>query len=322
MDNALYGRLCSLLLVEGDKALDLSGMHITFESRQQDEEHPDNCRIRVHNLSRETVRRIKGEFSRVVLQAGYEGVGLGVIFDGTIRQWGEGREGNRVDTYLDILAADGDLGYNNGFVSRTLAAGSTAKQRIDECVAAIVEQHGMRTGRVKLTEGFGGTLPRGRVLFGLARAQLRGQTQNVRASWNIKGGAVNVTPLDEYPPGQAVVLNALTGLIGRAEQTMDGIKCRCLINPRIDVGGLVHIDNASVNKVTQQKDHVIDGGAQMPYDQWAGLQNLADVTADGLYRVYVCEYRGNNRGPDWYMDLILLSIDPATKKVKAKDGQA
>lgn len=320
MDNALYGRQCTLLLADkGDKAMDLSEMHITFTSSQQDEEHPDSCRIRVHNLSRDTVKKIKGEFSTVVLQAGYEGVGLGVIFKGTIRQWGEGREANRVDTYLDILAADGDLGYNHGFINKTLAAGASPRRIIDETVAAMQAQN-LRAGRIAVAEGFGGTLPRGKVLFGLGRTILRAQARQVQASWNIKDGAVNMTPLDEYPPGQPVVLNSLTGLIGRAEQTIDGVRARCLINPRLNVGGLVHIDEDSVNKITQQKDSVIRG-AQVPYNQWVGIQNLADITADGLYRVYVSEYHGNTRGTEWYQDLVLLAIDPATKKVTA-DGQA
>jgi hypothetical protein len=313
MDNELYDRKCSLLLVAGDEALDLSEMHITFEVKQEDEESPNNARIRVNNLSPDLVKRIKGEYGRVVLQAGYVGAYYGVIFDGTIKQWHEGREPNKVDTFLDILAADGDLAYNFSVVNACLRAGSTRKQRLDTVIRAM-QSAGIKPGKLMVPET-GGVLPRGKVLFGLARAALRGQTQNFGATWSMQNGDINIVPLADYLPGTEVVLNSMTGLVGRVEQTQEGVKARCLINPRIAVGGLVQIDNALVNQTSQQKDHVIPG-AQLPYNQWTGIQNLADITADGLYRVYVAEYKGDNRGQAWWMDLILLAVDPVTKKVK------
>jgi hypothetical protein len=160
----------------------------------------------------------------------------------------------------------------------------------------------------------GGILPRGKVLFGLARANLRAEVQNVGATWSIQNGQVNVTPLDGYLPGEAIVLTSQTGLIGRAEQTQDGVRARCLINPRIAPGTLVKIDNKSINETFQQADFTIPG-AQLPYNRYAGLQQFADVSADGLYRVYVAEVKGDTRGAPWWMDLILLAVDPVTLKV-------
>ncbi len=51
-------RKTSLLLVKGSQALDLSEMHFTFSTQQQDEESPNNAAIRVYNLSDDTVRTI------------------------------------------------------------------------------------------------------------------------------------------------------------------------------------------------------------------------------------------------------------------------
>lgn len=325
--NELYQRKCSLLLVarqrmnnpsafvagaSGDHALDLSDMHITFHSKQEDEESPNSCSIRVHNLSQETLLRIQGEYSRVVLQAGYQHSAYGVIFDGTIRQFRIGKE-NATTSFLDILAADGDLAYNFSIVNKSLKAGSTPQQRIEALIDAMTP-NGVTKGEV-LIPGTGGILPRGKVLFGLAKGALRAQTANVGATWNIQAGRVNVTPLDEYRPGEAVVLTSATGLIGIPEQTQQGVYARCLINPRLNVGGLVKIDNRSINETIQQRDLAIPG-AQLPYDKYVGIQQFADVTADGLYRVYVAEYQGDTRGLPWWADLTLLAVDPATLKVK------
>lgn len=312
-DNELYLRKCTLLVTSGEDALDLSDMHITFETKQEDEESPNNCAIRVYNLSRETVSKIQGEYTRVVLQAGYQNASFGVVFDGTIKQFATGKE-NATTRYLDILGADGDKAYNFSVINKSLAAGSTPEQRINALIAAMAP-HGVTKGEL-LIPGTGGILPRGKVLFGLARGQLRSQTQNLGATWSIQNGKVNVIPLQEYLPGEVVVLTSQTGLIGRPEQTQDGLKARCLINPRIGIGGLVKIDNKSINRTYQQADYSVPG-AQLPYNKYVGIQQFADVTADGLYRVYVAEYKGDTRGLPWWMDLILLAVDPATMKVKA-----
>lgn len=317
--NELYLRKCSLVVMQGSgndpgtPGLDLSDMHITFQSRQEDEESPNNCRIRVHNLTRETISRIQGEYTRVVLQAGYQYASYGVIFDGTIKQFGVGRE-NPTTTYLDILAADGDLAYNFSVVNKSLAAGSTPEHRIAAVIQAMAP-NGVEKGEV-IVPGTGGVLPRGKVLFGLAKGALRAQTQNIGATWNINNGKINIVPLDGYLPGEAVVLTSRTGLIGLPEQTQEGLKARCLINPRITVGSLVKIDNKSINQTFQQTDFTIPG-AQLPYDKYVGIQQFADITADGLYRVYVAEYEGDTRGLPWWMNLILLAVDPTTLKVKA-----
>lgn len=313
MSEVQYLRRASLVLVEGDKALDLSEMHFQFSTKQADEESPNNCMIRVYNLSEETRNRVRGEYSRVVLQAGYVGGAFGVIFDGTIKQHRVGREPAGLTTYLDILAADGDTAYNYSVVSRTMSAGTTADERVRAAVSAM-NPEGVTAGSV-LIPGTGGVLPRGKVLFGLARAAVRGEAQTQGATWNISNGVLNVTPLDGYLPGEVVVLTAATGLIGRVEQTEDGMRCRALLNPKLVVGGLVKIDNRSINQTGQAPGSEIPGG-QVPYNRWAGVQQFATVADDGLYRIYVAEFTGDTRGEEFFVDLICLAVDPVTMKVK------
>jgi hypothetical protein len=312
-ENEQFLRKVGLSLVEGEKVLDVSEMRITFEVRQDDEQSPNNAAIRVYNLSPETTARIKGEYGRVVLQAGYENASYGVIFDGNIKQYRQGREQAKT-TYLDILAADGDAAFNYAMVNAALPAGSTPRTRLQAAIS-VMEEHRVKEGRMMIP-GAGGILPRGKVLFGLARAILRQQTENLGATWNISNGEVNIVPLTGYLPGEAVVLTSATGLIGRPEQTQGGITARCLINPRIQVGGLVKIDNKSIN-TTEAAKRVAIAGAQLPFDKYAGIQMFADVAADGLYRVYVIEYSGDSRGLPWWMDLVMLAVDPVTLTCKA-----
>lgn len=327
LQNEQWQRRCSLMLYPQKLAaqnnpsayqapqpepLDLSDMHVTFEVRAEDVQSPTNARIRVENLSRGTVSEIQEQYSRVVLQAGYYGAAFGVIFDGTVKQFAKGRSDAKT-TYLDILAADGDLAYNYATVNTSLAAGSTPQQRLNTVISTLGAK-GVKPGDVVIPNT-GGILPRGKVLFGLTKAAMRQLTQDQDSSWNISSGRVNVTPLQAYTQQEAVLLNSKTGLIGRAEQTEDGVRARMLINPRVQVGGLVQIDNASINQTQQAPEFALPAG-QLPYDRYVGVQMLADVAADGLYRVYVVEYRGDTRGHEWYADLTLLAVDPISNKVR------
>lgn len=302
----------SLFVVSDSQTIDLSAFRYTFHVAQAETESPNNAVIRVYNLKPETVARIKAEFARVVLQAGYKNGPAGIIFSGEIRQFGSGREDAK-NTYIDLLAADGDSGYNYGFVKQSYASGTTHEDMVESAIATM-GPYGVNQGQLNY-EGTGGVLPRGKVLFGLARARLRGLTKQVGASWNISGGKVNVTALDGYVPGTAVVLNSATGLIGRVEQTVDGMKAVCLINPRITPGCLLQIDNKSINTTAAQTPLAGPGSPQIPFDSYKGLQRFASIAADGVYRVYVVEHEGDSRGNEWYSNIIGLSVNPVTKEV-------
>ena len=322
MTTPQFGRRASLIVsrpqVAGNNpsafvpeaSIDLSGFHFTFRTAQQDVESPNNCMIRVYNLSRETVQAISnGEFSQVVLQAGYDD-SFGVIFSGALKQFRIGRE-NATTSFIDLLAADGDIAYNNSIVNKTLAAGSKPADRVGAALDSM-KPNGVVPG--SLMPFTGGVLPRGKVLFGMARAAIRAEAESQGASWNINNGALNIVPLKGYLPGEAVELSASTGMIGIPEQTNEGLLVKCLINPRIVVGGLVRVNNRSVNQIIQASP----SAAPIPYNQYAGLQLLATITNDGLYRVFVAEHVGDMRGRDWYTNLTCLAVDTSTNKVVAQ----
>lgn len=312
-----YLRKASLLVANKTRILDLSEVHFRFKTTQQDAESPNNAEIRIYNLSGRTVALMREEYDRVVLQAGYDKA-FGVIFDGTIKQFRVGKE-NATDTYIDLLAADGDLAYNFALVNKTLAAGWTHEEAIKAAIASMAEFGVQGGGFIDSGGLLGGTVPnpRGKVMFGLPRAILRNTVQNVGATWSINNGRVEVTSLDGYKPGDVVVLNSLTGLIGRAEQTQEGIKAKCLLNPRIDVGTRVRISPSSINAIFQQNPEA----APVPYNQWAGLQLLPIPDAlDGIYRVFVAEHEGDTRGQSWFTNLTCLAVNPTTDKVERPNG--
>lgn len=281
---------------------DLSQMQIKFSVHQSDIETPNVAIIRVYNLKQETVGQIQSlsgpmtaSGGRVILQAGYEDLtDFGVIFDGLIKQVRVGRE-NATDTYLDILAADGDTAIRLAVVNKSLKAGSTIADRLNVAQQAL-QQHNVTAGYLPALPSTG--LPRGKVLFGLARALARNEADNAGCRWSIVNGKFQLIPLTSYAPDQAVVLTSKTGLIGLPEQTQDGIHARTLLNPNLKVGRRVQIDNKSVQ--------------QQPIDlRYTAINFFPSIATDGFYRVMVVEHEGDTRGNDFYSDLVCLQIDPS-----------
>ena len=299
-----YIRRCNLVVsgASGD-GLDLSNLRIQFKIKKSDAQTPNTAEIRVYNLAPDTAKQIRKEFKRVVLQAGYES-NYGVIFDGNIKQVRMGRE-NGTDTYIDIAAGDGDDAYNYAVVNTTLAAGAKQSDQINAAAGSMVSR-GVKQGFIADTGS--ASLPRGKVMYGNARDYLRQSAEASGTTWSVQDGKLQLVSLTSVLPNQAVVLNSKTGLVGTPEQTNDGIKARCLLNPMLKIGGKVKINEKDVAQA-KLADTSKDAQANKP----------ADIAADGFYRLLVVEHSGDTRGNDWYSDLICLDIDatqPPDKQVK------
>lgn len=297
-------RKVSLLLVQGEEALDVSAFRIRFSTQNADVESPNSCAIRVYNLSKELVNRIgmKGEFSRVVLSAGYEGGNFGIIFKGDIKQFKIGRE-NATDSYLDIFASDGDIGYNQGIVNGNLAKGATNLDKIFAIAKAFPDM-GLDIGALAVTRQYMPSI-RGSVFIGMARARMREVTTYLDAGWSISDGVIVVTDNTGYRDGEAVVINVATGLIGVPEQTDSGIRVRCLLNSKIRIGGRIKLNNDEISRLYQQNPEM----APIPANQWTGFQLVAGLSDKGFYRTFVVEHDGDTRGNEWTTTLTCLTVN-------------
>ncbi len=298
MSTPQFGRKVSLIIGQdsGD-ALDLSELRFRFDVRRGDLQTPNSARVRVYNVSADTARRAQKEFSRLVLQAGYPG-NFGIIFDGTIKQVRRGRE-NQTDTYLDITAADGDSAYNFAVVNTTLAAGSTPADHIAAACTAM-NPYGVTQGY--LPELPTNPLPRGKVMFGMAREFMRWTARTCQTVWSIQDGKAIMVPETSYMPGEIPVVTAETGMVGLPEQTQNGITIKMLLNPSVKIGRLIQVDNASV----QQYEYSLTVGQQAQNER---IEQQAKLQDDGYYYVMIAEHYGDTRGNDFYTDVICLAAD-------------
>lgn len=288
-------RKTNLTIGNDSDGIDLSALQFAFEIHQATKESPQSASIRIYNMSDATAQTIKAnEYTRIILQAGYQTGAYGVIFDGQVVQARLGRE-SPVDTFMDIIAAEG-YAFNQAVINQTLPAGATGKDLVDAAAAAMGAPVTYYDYDPKVQ------LPRGVALYGMARNVLHKEAATAGFSYFYDKGGISWVPLQGFKDNDVVVLNSATGMIGWPEQTQDGIRVRCLLNPLIEVGSRIQIDNTSILR------------AQVSTDVHF-LNNYPKTDADGLYRVYVIEHRGDTRGNDWYSDIVCLSIDPANSSL-------
>ncbi len=300
-------RQCSLLVgpKEGDM-LELGELRVSFTVKVDEGETPNSASIKVYNLSDATAGRIRKEFTRIILQAGYPD-NCSVIFDGNITKVGFGQEGGsggdgkkdggkRLDTCLEITAGDGDRAYNYALVNTSLAAGSTPEDHVRACLKAFSAK-GIGPGYVPRLPGQG--LPRGKVMYGMARAYMRDTARRTGTAWSFQKGTMQMVPASGYLPGEAVVLTAETGLIGTPKLNDKGLEAKCLLNPRLRVGGRIKLDNA--------------GARGAVTDLKAGTGREPKPDHDGFYRILSITFSGDTRGGDWYATLTCVGIDDTSQ---------
>jgi hypothetical protein len=295
-----YLRACALIVDDGrDGALDLSAFRVVFHITAADVQTPNTAIIRVYNLAPATAIKVRSEFKRVTLSAGY-GNTPGLIFAGQIRQVIIGND-NATDSFIEIIAADGDGAYLKAFISQTLAAGWTPADLRKTCLDAMAP-YGIVAGPMAELPDVKGirVLP----LHGYARDYLARLCDTYAMTWSIALNLLHMQPVAGATSSERIPLNAQTGLIGWPRQTIDGIMIRSLINSKITAGKTVQINSRSVQeaRISTTTDYV---------DMRPGL------SSDGDYRVWAASYVGDTRGQDWYMDLVCTGVGQAEPSSQA-----
>lgn len=300
-------------------ALDLSQFRIVFNVSAIDIDTPPTATIRIINLSDQTANTIVKEFSKVVLQAGYENGNFGIIFQGDIIRIRKGRLSN-IDTFLDIMASNLDAFFNWGAVATSIPAGATNQDKINAVKNAynnspITQQASSISGQINIGQtpgevGVGGVLPRGKVLMGMAANKYTDIANSQGWTWQIgPDGVINFVELNRYLPSNPVPINAATGMIGIPELTPQGLEVKTLLNPLIKCGTRIQLNNATINMT--QTDQFIG------FPAISDFQYYANASADGIYRVFVAEHEGDVRGEgaDWTTSIVALAVDQTTGTV-------
>jgi hypothetical protein len=246
-------------------------------------------------------------YNQVQLTVGYQNGPKSLLFTGDIITYKFGKERN-VDSYLELIAADGDSFHNQTVVSMSFPAGSTPAQQAGPLInAGGVTPSQATTDLLNQTGGLGKNAIRGKVSYGLARLAMDKIARNLGTRWSIQNGVLTLVPITGYLPGTVININSSTGMIGTPEATEQGVIVRCYINPLIQIGQAVQLLTSDIQQTLVVQSEL--AGASITSNQF--IATVPNNAPTALFRVIVAEHKGDTRGNDWYTELTCLAIDPS-----------
>lgn len=251
-------------------------LDISFRVKTSVTRQPNTAEISIKNLNESNRRRIEQSQEGVALHAGY-GDAPGAIFLGEVKTAVTTRE--RADLVTKMECTDGGRQQSAQRTNRSFGSGA----RITDVIAQLGQDLGVGMGNLEQVAasaefpGLGQTFPRGTALNGNTARQLDMITRSAGLEWSIQRGAFQFTQRARPLAGQAVVLSASTGLLGTPAKDKDRtVSARSNIIPNLFPGRQVTLESLNIR---------------------------------GQYRATRCEYVGDTRGPDWYIDHVLKDIN-------------
>jgi hypothetical protein len=286
------------------EGLDLSQFRIDFRLTKQTNQSPNFLDAKVYNLSKESGEKVR-QFKKVQLSAGYQS-NFGMIFDGTVVLYIVGKE-NSVDSYVNIIAGDGDQEINNSISNLTFAPGVLEEEQ----VRTAITKSGRKVGEINMGEEKGQKTLRSSHYLGTTERFLRNHMNARDADLFMDDGKAYVISRAGYRKGEVVKLAPNTGLVGFPKVTPSGIEAQCLLNPKLRIAGQVEIDTTLLTGVAYQP------GVENPFSS-AGTQKFdatgkfgwqgASTSPTGKYKILLMTHHGDTRGNPWYTDIVCTAV--------------
>ena len=253
-----FGRQIRLYLGNARESIECSQLRIAFEISKTITSEPNPAKIRVYNLNESHRNAIRSkEFNRVVLWAGY--AEMRVIFSGDIIKSNITRDG--LDIVTEMECGDGANDITFASVNKTITAGADDAAIVRETLR---DMNGVSGGVADIPNKR--ALPRAKVLVGNARDVLSRVSRNNDADWSVQDGALLMLPKNKALESDGFVLSKDTGMIGAPEETNDGLKVACLLNPALRIGSLIRIESIlkhfngdyKITELTHSGDYLSD----------------------------------------------------------------
>ena len=253
--------------------------------------------IKIYNLNAETESKMIQYATHVSIEAGYEGL-YGLIFEGDVIQ-GIRYKQEATDFVLELVALDGDRLQSSDFNSLSIIRGQTKRQIVE----TIVSGFGATVQVPKSFAADGRRYPRGKSIFSSTKDMLQNAARDENALIYFDEGQLVLAKLSDLPSNEIVKLDYSSGLLGVPMQTSSQITFKALLNPRIKLNSLVHIDNTLI------KEQMYSDGA-----------DVYKLDVDGVYRIIEIDFSGETRGNDWYISCSAVSQAGAIPSILANEN--
>jgi len=281
-----FDREASLIVGNPDEGgLNITDLRITFNVEMSLVGYPNMATIKVYNLNQTNRNKIKEEFTKIFLSAGYKG-NTPLIFSGNIINVTHEKQGP--DWITTLFCGDAIKSINSSTINKTLPPGQTTESIFDELV-------GQMTGVTKgVTEGLKDCLTkkrsllRGIVLAGNVKDWLDKLAQNCGFDYSVNNDIIETTikgkPLNDEP---ILEIRQDNGMIGSPELTEIGVKVKSLLIPHIKLGRRIEIKSISAK---------INIGNLI-------FRKIPPIIGTGAYRADKINHVGDTRSNDWFTNI-------------------
>lgn len=203
--------------VDASAGVGLSALRLVFSVERDVKRHPNNCEVRIYNLTRaHRAELAKAPGVRVRLEAGYVG-DIGTIFDGDLRSARTVKEGT--DFATSVAGGDGETKIRTARINKTFSAGTPVSTVINELGRALGVGEGNLRDFAGATLANGSqTLTRPLTLSGSVYEELEHVARSCGLRWSIQDSALQLREAG-LPVGdrEGPLLRADSGLIGEVQ---------------------------------------------------------------------------------------------------------
>ena len=231
--------LCGGRKFESDQG-NRPGYHIDFEIPFSEKAEPQVSRIEIFNLAKDT-RNVFQTGERIIINAGY-GDEIATIFAGKIENVVNRQDGVDIVTYID--AGDGASEWNNAYVSKSFAPGSSAST----VIAGLLSGFGLRAGKIDLVKDK--IYSNGKSVQGALLPEIKRIVSDCKSKVYTSGGLIYILPIGQGAD-EVTVLTKDTGLVEspveHTDEDYDGFMVQMLLNNRINVDSKVRIESKFTN---------------------------------------------------------------------------
>jgi hypothetical protein len=282
---AEFNRYCRLRVGSStdEPAVDLSELRIRFTIDKISIGSPNTAEIMIYNLSDSTRQKLRTEFDRVVLEAGY-GDDFGIIFSGQIFNVFNRRE--QPEFITEIYASDGGINYRKSYTNRSYNSGKVVRKIVDDL------RKDMNLDVGQINADLSAQKLNGWTFTGDSALAMNQLAKDYNFNWSIQAGKLYVIGNDrKIDFKSAFEINAESGMIGSPVLTERGIDVRTLLNWQ-----LVPNEEVSVLGLGQGVNFQALNFANTPdiYPQTQGA---------GTYIARRLIHTGDTRGQEWYTDI-------------------
>ena len=242
-------------------------LHISFEVVKDVSDKSNKTKLKIINLSEESIRKIEKADTKVEIYAGYKELGGAMhIFSGTVISCKSKDTLKDVETELEL--SDGQVALRDTVVSMNFAPGTDARN----IVSRLAGEMGLPVtfGKDVTFESY----PDGYSCVGAARDALTEVCNANGLTWSIQNGIISVILSGGTSVDSGIVFSASSGLIGSPERIIEsrakedketpkrkrtqkskkekpdkkaGWKIRALLTPSLNAGDAVKVESRLIS---------------------------------------------------------------------------